>query len=151
MFNFCCTAKWLSCTYMYVIFHILFHYGLSQDIEYNSLCYTVEPCFLSILVNICDNLYLLIPNSQSIHLLPSLLLATTRLSDLYLRLCVCFIYRLICAGVFFFFFGCILDYIYKWYHIVLSFALWLTSLSIIISRSIHVAANGIISFFLMTE
>ena len=29
--------------------------------------------------------------------------------------------------------------------------LWPTSLSMIISRSIHVAANGIISFFLMVE
>ena len=28
---------------------------------------------------------------------------------------------------------------------------WLTSLSMIISRSIHVAANGIISFFFMAE
>ena len=30
----------------------------------------------------------------------------------------------------------------------LSFTVWLTSLSMIVSRSIHVAANGIISFFL---
>ena len=30
-------------------FHILFHYGLSQDIEYSSLCYTAGPCCLSIL------------------------------------------------------------------------------------------------------
>ena len=29
--------------------------------------------------------------------------------------------------------------------------LWLTSLSMIISKSIHVAANGIISFFFMAE
>ena len=29
-------------------FNILFHYGLSQDIEYSSLCYTVGPCCLSI-------------------------------------------------------------------------------------------------------
>ena len=29
--------------------------------------------------------------------------------------------------------------------------LWLTSLSMIISRSIHFAANGIISFFLKVE
>ena len=28
---------------------ILFHYGLSQNIEYSSLCYTVRPCCLSIL------------------------------------------------------------------------------------------------------
>ena len=39
--NFYCTAKWLSYTFIYIVFHILFNYGLSQDIEYNSLCYTV--------------------------------------------------------------------------------------------------------------
>ena len=47
--NFCCIAKWFSYTYMYVLFHIFLHYGLSQDIEYSSLCYTVEPCCLPIL------------------------------------------------------------------------------------------------------
>ena len=35
--------------YIYVLFYILFHYGLSQDTEYSSLCYTVGPCGLSIL------------------------------------------------------------------------------------------------------
>ena len=34
---------------IYILFHILFHYGISQDIEYSSLCYTVGPCCLSIL------------------------------------------------------------------------------------------------------
>ena len=33
------------CIYIY----ILFHYGLSRDTEYSSLCYTVGPCCLSIL------------------------------------------------------------------------------------------------------
>ena len=33
--DFCYSEKWLSYTY------ILFHYGLSWDIEYSSLCYTV--------------------------------------------------------------------------------------------------------------
>ena len=33
--NFCCTAK------LYNI-HILFHYGLSQDIKYSPLCYIVR-------------------------------------------------------------------------------------------------------------
>ena len=36
---------------------------------------------------------------------------------------------------------------HKWYHVVLVF-FWLTSLSMIISRTIHVATNSIISFFL---
>ena len=39
--NFWCTAKWFSYTYICFLFHILFHYGLLQDIEYSSLCYTV--------------------------------------------------------------------------------------------------------------
>ena len=38
-----------SVIYMYILFHTLFHYGLSQDIEYSSPCYTVGPCCLSIL------------------------------------------------------------------------------------------------------
>ena len=33
----------------HILFYILFHYGLSQDIDYSSLCYTVGPCCLSIL------------------------------------------------------------------------------------------------------
>ena len=38
---------------IYIILHVLFHYGLSQDTEYpvlfSSLCCTVGPCGLSIL------------------------------------------------------------------------------------------------------
>ena len=34
---------------MYIIFQIIFHYKLLQDIEYRSQCYTVGPCWLSIL------------------------------------------------------------------------------------------------------
>ena len=38
----------------YILFYILFHYGLSQEIGYSSLCYTVGPCCLSILnVTVC--------------------------------------------------------------------------------------------------
>ena len=33
---------------LYSFSHILFHFGLLQDIEYNSLCNTEEPC-LSVL------------------------------------------------------------------------------------------------------
>ena len=42
-------------TYIY-FFQILFPYRLLQNIEYSSLCYTVGPCWLSILyivVHIC--------------------------------------------------------------------------------------------------
>ena len=34
--------------YIYILFYVLFHCGLSQDIEYSSLCYIVGPCCLSI-------------------------------------------------------------------------------------------------------
>ena len=43
-----------------------------------------------------------------------------------------------------------LESTYKWYHMVFVF-LCLTSLSVIISMSIHVATNGIIYFFFMAE
>ena len=36
-------------TYTHIRCHILFHQGVSQDIEYNSLCYRVGPWYLSIL------------------------------------------------------------------------------------------------------
>ena len=35
---------------IYTVFRIPSHYGLLQDIEYSSLCYTVGPCYLSILL-----------------------------------------------------------------------------------------------------
>ena len=55
--------------------------------------------------------------------------------------CVCF-----CFTIYIHLY-CFLGTTYKWYHITLIF-LWLISLSIIFSRSIHVAANVRISFFL---
>ena len=43
-----------SVIYIYILFYILFHCGLSQDIGYSSLCSTVGPCCLSILyVTVC--------------------------------------------------------------------------------------------------
>ena len=35
------------CVCIHILFHILSHYGLSENIEYNSLCYRVGPCCLS--------------------------------------------------------------------------------------------------------
>ena len=43
--NFCCTVKWLSYMHIYILFNIFFHYDLSQDTEYGSLCYTVGSFF----------------------------------------------------------------------------------------------------------
>ena len=65
--------------YICILFHILFHYGLSEDTEYSSPYYTAGPC-LSILCS----LYLLIPNSQSF--LPSPIPATTNLFSVSVRL-----------------------------------------------------------------
>lgn len=48
--NCCWTAKWFRYTYIYILFLILFHYGISQDIEYSSLCHTVGPCCSSVKV-----------------------------------------------------------------------------------------------------
>ena len=37
-----------SVIHIYILFYILFHYGLSQDVEYSSLCSKVGPCCFSI-------------------------------------------------------------------------------------------------------
>ena len=46
---------------VYILFQILFHYILLQDIEYSFLYYTESPCCLSILYRVV--MYLLIPSS----------------------------------------------------------------------------------------
>ena len=72
------TELWGS-PYIYIstLFHTLFHYGLSQDIEYSSLCFAVGPCCL---FNLCIIFASVIPNSQSTPLPPSpSRLATARL------------------------------------------------------------------------
>ena len=74
--NFCCTAKWLLYIYIYILFYILFHYGLSQNIEYSSLCYTVGLCCLSILYTIVCICYSQTPNPFLPHTPP---LTTTSL------------------------------------------------------------------------
>ena len=55
----CCisdVAEWFNYTYIYtyicILFHIIFHYGSSWDIDYSSLCCTVEPCCLSLFISI---------------------------------------------------------------------------------------------------
>ena len=58
--NFWCTEKWLSYTYVYILFNIPLHYGLSQGIGWNPLCSAIGPCCMSILYN---SLCLLTPDS----------------------------------------------------------------------------------------
>ena len=65
--NFCCTEV----IQLYILFHIIFHYGLSQHIEYSSLCFIVGPVFIH---SVYNSLYLLTPNSQSIPPSPSFLI-----------------------------------------------------------------------------
>ena len=62
----------------------------------------------------------------------------------------------LCLWIYFYFVGkfiCVIFYIPHISDIIwhLSFFSWLTSLSMMISRSIHVAENGIILFFFMAE
>ena len=104
-----------------------------QSIEQTSLCYTVGPYLLPILyivVCICQS------QSPTFSLPP---FPPCNPKFLHLWLYFCFVNKFICTHF--------LDSTYKWYHMVFLF-LWLTSLSLTISRSIHVAANGIILFFL---
>ena len=42
-------AKWWTRLSDFHFLNILFHYGLSQEIGYSSLCYTIGPCCLFIL------------------------------------------------------------------------------------------------------
>ena len=90
----------------------------------------------------CNSLHLLTPNSQSIPLSPPPLWQSQVCSPC-LWVCFCSVDRLICAILYI---PHISDII--WY---LSFSFWCTSLSMRISSSIHVAANGIILLFFMTS
>ena len=47
------------CVCVCILLNILFPYGLSQDIEYSSLCYTVGPCCVSVLYILAFMLYIL--------------------------------------------------------------------------------------------
>ena len=83
--------------------------------------------------------HLLIPNFQSFPPSP---LPPWQPQVCSLCLCICFSFTDI--------FICVVDVTYKCYHMVLVF-LWLTSLSMVISRSIRAATNAIISFLFMAE
>ena len=44
-------------THIYNLFHILFHYGLLQNIEYSFLCYTVGPCIKKYMYNVFKGVF----------------------------------------------------------------------------------------------
>ena len=81
--NFCCTVKWSSYTYVYILFlKFFFQYGLLQDIKYSSQCYTVGCCCLSIflfILFIFNSFYLITLTSHSIPPPTPYTLATTSL------------------------------------------------------------------------
>ena len=126
--NFCHTEKWFIYTYLYILFflNILFHYGVSQDIDYRSLCCTVGLVFY-----LHNSLHLLTPASP----LP----LGKHKSILSVRECFCFIDKFIRV---IFWIPHVSDIIRH-----LSFSVWLTLLRMVISGPIHVAVNGIILFF----
>ena len=66
-------------TYIHSFFNILFHYGLSQEIGYSSLYYTVGRCCLSILTVIVWVYQPQIP-SPSLSLPPAPLATTSMIS-----------------------------------------------------------------------
>ena len=39
--------------HIYILFHFPFYYGLLQDIEYSSPCYTVGSCFFILYITVC--------------------------------------------------------------------------------------------------
>ena len=115
--------------YIYILFHILFHYGLSKDID-SSLCCTAGLCCLSILH--IKSLHLLTPTSQSTPHTPSL-------GNRQSVLCVCDPVSASQIGSFVSYFRFHIQN-----HVVFVF-LFLTSFRMILSSCIHVAANDIIS------
>ena len=115
-----------------ILFHILFHYGLSQDVEYSSLWYAVGTCLSVLYVfasanprlpGLCSYTSLTLGNHKSVIVSGSLFLFC----------------RYVC-------FCSILDSTYKWYHLIFVSLKYFTY-SLVIPRSIHIAVNGIISFF----
>ena len=66
IYSYSCEERYLKCSFFF--FYILFLYGLSQEVGYSSLCFTVGPCCLSVLnVIVC---ILSTPYSQPILLFP---------------------------------------------------------------------------------
>ena len=126
--------------FLYLPFHIPLHYGLSQDAEDSALCCMVGLCFWPWHPE-CNSSHLLTPHSQSFSSRPpspldnrrSVLHVCESVSDAHVSSLVShsrFHFRVISHGVYLSLF----DF-----------------LRMIVSRSVHVAANGIISFCFMTE
>ena len=119
--HFCCTENWFSSTYIFFLSWFMRRYWIEFPVPY---CRT---SFLSILYK--NRLHLLIPNSQSFPPWQP------QACSLCLWVSSCF------TDMF------LLESTYGWYHMKIVFLFLSTSLTMLISRSIHATANGIISCF----
>ena len=113
-------------THTHTHFQILFHHKLLQEIDYSSLCYTGDSCWLSILYYIV--VCICLPYTPNLSLPPPPTLHHFRLwsplpplvTTSLLSMSVSLFGKEINLHYF-------LDYTYKWYHIKFVFV-WLTSL-----------------------
>ena len=129
--NFCWTAKWLSHTYIYRFFFIFF-----SIVVYHRMLSRVSGALL-FTHSVCNSLFLITLSFHPIPPQPSPLVkhkSVLHVHEFVFHRQVHLCHRL--------------GSTYKLYHMYLSFSFWSTSLSLIISTSIHIAAKGIISFFL---
>ena len=127
-----------------ILFQILVPFSLLENIEPSSPGYIVVPCGSSTLNN--SSVCLFIPSSHFIPPPPPVFPFDNPKFVIWVYFC--FEYKLIIfnnSNVSLFF-----NAAYTWYHLIFDF-LWLISVSMIISRSIYVAANGNTSFSLMAE
>ena len=137
--------SWFTILYLFQVYHIVIQYfayyiPFKVILKYwlYSLCCTIYPHSLFILyILVC-----ILSSPTSILSLLSLLspLVTTNLLSVSVNL---FLFCYIFLFIYLF-----LDFTYKLWYSTCFFSVWLISLSIILSRSIYVAANGRISFFL---
>ena len=81
-----------SVIHIYTFYFIFFSISLSQDIEHNSLCYTVGPCYLSILCIIICICLSQTPNPSLLHPLSPW---KPKVCSLCLSVCFCFVDKFI--------------------------------------------------------
>ena len=106
--------------------------SFSLWLEYSSLCWTPGPSSLPIrqvTASLCWS------QTPSLCLPQALAPRLPQVHPLCLCVCFCFVDKFISSS----------DATYKWYYVIF---VWFTLLSVTISTSIYIAANGIISFFL---
>ena len=121
-----------SVIHIFIRFQLFIHIGYYRILSEFPVLYSRS---LLVIFFIYSNICMLIPNSYFI--LP--------LTPFPFGNHVCFLYLWVCFVNKVIYILLKLDFTCKWYHIFVF--LCLTSLSVIISKSIHVAADSIISFF----